>query len=103
AADKIPALLMPPANLVALMMSMAVRVLPPLATILLPLSTLMPPEMTAVLPLSMMPPRLMKAWLWTTMPLGLIVPVFSTAPENVVALTTRPVIAPVLVCGYGPL
>jgi hypothetical protein len=51
----------------------------------------------------MMPPLLMKAWLWTTMPLGLIVPVFSTAPLKVTALTTRPGVAPVFVWGYGPV
>jgi hypothetical protein len=41
----------------------------------------------------------MKAWLWTTMPLGLIVPVFLTAPLKVVALTTMPVIEPAFVWG----
>ena len=79
-------------------MSMAVIVLPPLAAILLLLSTWTPPEMTAVAPLSMMPPPLS-----TTMPLGLIVPALLTAPPNVVAPTTRPVIAPAFVWGNGPL
>jgi len=65
-------------------MSMAVIVLPPLAAILLLLSTWTPPEMTAVAPLSMMPPPLS-----TTMPLGLIVPALLTAPPNVVAPTHK--------------
>jgi hypothetical protein len=37
------------------------------------------------------------------MPFGLIVPVFLTAPENVTALTTMPVVEPAFVWGYGPL
>ena len=79
-----PALLMPPANVFVFSTAMAARVTPPLATILLLLSTLMPPR---TVPVSPTPPPLMKAPLMSTMPPVPIVPVLLTAPLKVVALT----------------
>ena len=71
-------------------------VLPPLATILLLLSTLMPPE---TMPLSKIPPPLRKAPLMTEMPPAPIVPALVTPPLKVVWLITIPVVWPLKTVG----
>jgi hypothetical protein len=86
APDIVPALLIPPPNVVVFSIATAVVLL---ATILLWLSILMPPEMT---PVSTMPP-LRKVLLLTEMPPAPMVPALVTPPLKVVWLTT---IAPVL-------
>jgi hypothetical protein len=90
---------MPPPNVFVFSTAMAV-VVPPLATILLLLSTFIPPTMT---PLSRMPPPLRKALLMTEMPPGPIVPVLVTPPLKVVWLITIAAVLPLKTVGYGPL
>lgn len=99
AAEIVPALLMPPPNVFVFAMAITVRVAPPLATILLLLSTLMPPE---TMPLSKMPPPLMNAPLISTMPPAPIVPVLLTPPLKVVWLTRIWLVAPLNTTGNGP-
>ena len=74
--------------------------MPPLATILLLLSTLMPPT---TMPLSRMPPPLRNAPLTTVMPPAPIVPVLVTPPLKVVWLITIAAVLPLKTVGYGPL
>jgi hypothetical protein len=90
---------MPPPNVLVFSTAMAV-VVPPLATILLLLSTFMPPTMT---PLSRIPPPLRNARLTTEMPPAPIVPVLVTPPLKVVWLITIAVVLPLKTVGYGPL
>lgn len=91
---------MPPVNAVAFSTAMAVWVLPPLATILLRLSTLIPPT---TVPVSRMPPPLRNAPLTTEMPPEPIVPVLVTPPLKVVALITMAGVLPPKTVGYGPV
>jgi hypothetical protein len=88
----VPALLMPPRNVVVSSIATAVM---PLATILLWLSILMPPEMT---PVSTMPP-LRKVLPLTEMPPPPMVPALVTPPLKVVRLTTMASVLPLNVVG----
>jgi hypothetical protein len=100
AAEMMPALLMPPPNVFVFSMAMASRMLPPLAMILLLLSTLMLPR---TVPISSTPPPLMKAALANTMPPVPIVPVLVTPPLKVVWLISISLTAPPNDTGNGPV